>query len=100
MMRDYELTIILSSELKTEALKKLVAEIEKLIMSLKGKKGKKEAWGKKELGTYFHWPVKLLPKTIAQLDAKLKLEENVFRYLLVKINKQKKKAKSGAKVAK
>jgi small subunit ribosomal protein S6 len=50
-------------------------------------------WGKKELaypikkkndGYYFLLAVKLPKKTPAELDTKLKLEEGLLRYLLVK----------------
>lgn len=92
-MRDYELTLVLDPDLKTEEQKKLQTKIAKLITDFKGKIAKKDEWGKKELsypikkkkmGVYFCWFVKLLPEAVGQLDKKLKLEESIMRYLIIK----------------
>ena len=67
-MRQYELTIILAGK-ATPAKKKSVTEkIKKLITTLKGKVGKVEDWGEKELayqiaknetGIFLHFPLEL-----------------------------------------
>lgn len=102
-MRTYELTLIVDPDLTSENQKKLLAKIKKLIEELEGKVGKTNEWGKKEfaypikkknLGYYFFWEIKLPEKEAGNFDKKLKLEEEVMRYLLVK-----REEKNGAKVA-
>jgi ribosomal protein S6 len=85
-MRRYELTIVLA-EGATAAKKKQVKEkIVKLIEVSKGKVGKVEDWGKIDTGIFLHFPLELKPETAKILDSKLNLEEDVIRYLLVKVN--------------
>lgn len=101
-MRTYELTLIVDPDLTSENQKKLLAKIKKLIEELEGKVEKTSEWGKKEftypikkknLGYYFFWELILPPGAVSELDGKLKLEEEIIRYLLVK------GGKNGAKVA-
>lgn len=92
-MNNYELTIILEGK-TTAAKKKTVLEsIEKTVKLLKGKMDKVEDWGVKELfhkmnkkseGAYLHMPLELPAKAVKQLDLKLKTEDNIIRYLIVK----------------
>ncbi|MHA1543675.1 MAG: 30S ribosomal protein S6 [Alphaproteobacteria bacterium] len=92
-MRDYELTLVIDPDLTSENRKKLITKIKKLVTDLKGKLSGSEDWGekklaypikKKELGYYFWLAIKLPAEAPAQLEKKLKLEEGVIRYLLVK----------------
>ena len=92
-MNNYELTIILEGK-TTAAKKKTVLEsIEKTVKLLKGEMNKVEDWGVKELfhkmnkkseGAFLHIPLKLPATAIKQLDLKLKTEDNIIRYLIVK----------------
>ena len=92
-MRDYELTLVIDPDLTSVNQKKIFTKIKKIITDLKGKVGKEDEWGRKELaysikkktmGSYFLWTVKLPAEAPAEIDKKLKLEEAVIRYLLVK----------------
>ena len=92
-MRDYELTLVIDPDLTSEKQKKLLTKIKKVIVDLKGKVGKTDEWGRKELaypikkktlGYYFFLESKLPEKGLGELEKKLKLEEGVIRYLLVK----------------
>lgn len=92
-MRDYELVLVIDPELSGEDQKKLLAKVQKIVEDLKGKVEKKDEWGRKELaypikkknlGYYFLLAIKLPPEAPAQVDKKLKLEEKIIRYLLVK----------------
>ena len=86
------MTIVLPGS-ATAAKKKSVQErIEKLITGAKGKVGKVEDWGKRQLayeiakndaGIFLHFPLELEGEAAKGLDAKLNLEEDVIRYLLV-----------------
>lgn len=93
-MEKYELTLIVE-EKTTAAKKKAVLEsIEKIINLFKGKLNKVEDWGVKEMfhtikgntkGMYLFLNVEMDPKSVKQLSLKLNTEENILRFLLVKI---------------
>jgi small subunit ribosomal protein S6 len=92
-MNNYELTVVLSP--KTTAAKKrsLVESIEKMVKILKGGVGKVDDWGvidlaykiaKNEQGFFLNIPLKLEAVQVKQLDTKLKMDESILRYLIVK----------------
>lgn len=93
-MNKYELTVILDGK-TTAAKKKTVLEtIEKMVKILEGKMDKVEDWGVKEMfyqigkikeGLYLHIPLEIEAKSVKQLDMKLKMEESVVRYLLIRV---------------
>lgn len=85
----YELVFILKED-KEEILTK----IKNLIFNFKGNILEEEKWGKKELayrikkqdsGYYFLWKITLPKKETLSLKKKLNLEENILRYLLLKV---------------
>ena len=99
-MRQYELTLVLDPELTSENQKKALAQINKLVTSFKGKVGKAEDWGKKTLaypirkktsGVFHLLRLDLPEESIKDLDQKLRLEDNLIRFLLVKVVNKKKK---------
>lgn len=89
----YELTVVLP-EKATPAKKKAVNEtISKILKIAKGEIKKTDDWGKLELayplkgnnsGVFLYFELELEPKEIKSFDQKLKLEEGIIRYLLVK----------------
>jgi len=92
-MRDYELVLVIDPDLAEGDQKKEIAKVKKIIKDLKGKVEKTDEWGKRELaypikkknlGYYFLLAIKLSAATPAQIENKLKLEEKIIRYLLVK----------------
>ena len=92
-MRDYELVLVIDPEVSGEGQKKLINKVKKIIEDLKGKVEKTDDWGKRELaypikkknlGYYFLLAIKLPSTVPAQIENKLKLEEKIIRYLLVK----------------
>lgn len=92
-MRDYELVVILTSSLSEEQKKSQIKKIEDLL-GKKGKVKKADVWGKKALaypikkqqeGIYVLFEISLDDKFVSELDKKLKLEEKVLRYLLIKV---------------
>jgi len=92
-MFDYELTLILDGELSSEDQKKLTEKIKKIIEDVKGKVEKTNDWGKRELaypikkkkmGIYFLWEIKVAPQDLDKIDKKIKIEEGVLRYLILR----------------
>lgn len=92
-MRDYELVLVIDPDLAEGDRKKEITKVKKIIEGLKGKVEKTDEWGKRELaypikkknlGYYFLLVLKLPNKAPVQVDNKLKLEEGIIRYLLVK----------------
>ena len=92
-MRDYELVLVFDPDLTEGDQKKQITQVKKIIEDLKGKVEKIDEWGRKELaypikkknsGYYFLLTVKLSAKVTVQVSNKLKLEEGIIRYLLIK----------------
>jgi ribosomal protein S6 len=93
-MQKYELTVVFDAKL-TPAKRKTVREtLEKTVALLKGKTGTVLDWGEKQLaskikgreaGYMLHFPLELSPETAKKLTEKIKTEDAIIRYLLVKI---------------
>lgn len=88
-MNSYELVFIVKDE-KEETLKK----IQQLIEDAKGKIASQEKWGKKTLaypikklhaGYYFVWKLAMEQGKVQEFKKKLEFDENILRYLLLKI---------------
>ncbi len=97
-MNKYELTIILEGKVTAAKKKSVLETLEKSIKMLEGTVSKAEDWGVKELfheikkqkeGLYLHMPVELPAKAIKAFEIKLKAEENILRYLIVRTEAQK-----------
>jgi len=92
-MRNYELTVVLPGKTTTAKKKAVQEKVGKLVKGLKGKAGKLNDWGKKELaypiednetGVFLHYQLELEPEAAKVINAQLNLEEDIIRYLLVK----------------
>lgn len=90
MTNNYALTIVVKPDLEEKARKELLS----LVAKKMGKIEKEEEWGMKDLayaikhnrkGHYTHYLFSTEPKDIAPLDKTLKLEEDILRYLLIRI---------------
>lgn len=92
-MSKYELTIVLDGK-ATSAKKKAVLEtLEKTVGLLSGKMGTVEDWGVKELsypikkltaGLFVFIPLDLPEEAAKKLTEKIKTENDIIRYLLVR----------------
>lgn len=92
-MQKYELTVVLDGK-ASSAKKKAVGEsIEKIITVSKGKIGKAEEWGVKDLaykikkstsGLFLNFVIELETEGAKNLIAKLRTNEDIIRYLLVR----------------
>lgn len=89
----YELTVLLDGKASSAKKKKFSENIEKMVSSLSGKIVKSKEWGvldlaypikKSENALYLFWELDLPADKVKSLKDKLKLEEGVLRYLLVK----------------
>lgn len=92
-MDTYELTFILRGDLSEKERDDGISQVRKWVEEGKGKVVSSDLWGKKSLayrikkfleGIYVFMRLDLGAKEVAQLSGKLRLEENVIRYLLVK----------------
>ncbi|PIS09078.1 30S ribosomal protein S6 [Candidatus Beckwithbacteria bacterium CG10_big_fil_rev_8_21_14_0_10_34_10] len=93
-MPDYDLVLILKPSLKPEEEKKELAKVKKMTLDLEGKLGKNESWGKRDLAypilknkeaIYHKFKINLPTKAILSWRAKIKLNENIIRYLLIRV---------------
>ena len=89
-MNKYALTLILKIDLEEKARKELLDSVTKKF----GKLEKEESWGVKDLaypikhqkkGFYVHYFFEAEPSSILAIDKDLKLNENIIRYLLVRV---------------
>lgn len=87
------MTLILVPEITAAKKEEVLAKVEKILVAAKGKVEKKEEWGKKSLaypikkmaeGDYHFWEVALPESAPAEIDKKMRLEEQVLRYLLLR----------------
>jgi small subunit ribosomal protein S6 len=96
-MAKYEVTLVLDGK-TTAAKKKAVLErVEKTIELLGGKVKKTDEWGVKELaykikksteGIYEHMIVECESKAAPQLSEKLRVDDEILRYLVVRNDKE------------
>lgn len=92
-MRNYELTIVLPGGVTPAKKKSTREKIEKMLGAMKAKVGKVEDWGEIKLaypiaessaGIFLHFPLELEAQSAKTIAGKLKLEEDIIRYLLVR----------------
>ena len=93
-MRKYELVIVLDGGITPAKKKSFTQKIEKLVKTFKGSIGKVNDWGKvelaykidkKETGNFLVFPLELGPEEEKQIDAKLRLDDEIVRYLIIKL---------------
>ena len=93
---DYELIFIISPEVVEEQLEATIEGISRFITGRGGTISEIEPWGKRRLaypikhfgeGSYVLVRFKSKPGQNKELEANLKISENVLRHLLIKLNK-------------
>jgi small subunit ribosomal protein S6 len=93
-LRDYELVVIISPEVADDALDGVIDDISRFVSGKGGTVANVERWGKKKLaypikhfleGNYVLAQLKLKPTLGKELEANLRISENVLRHLLVKV---------------
>lgn len=92
-MQSYELTVVLPGKASANKKTKVKKFIEDLIKTYEGKIKKDDEWGiidlaykikKSDKGLFMSFSLEMDPKSCRQLDDKLRIEEDIIRYLLIK----------------
>jgi small subunit ribosomal protein S6 len=93
-LQDYELVYILSPEMTDDVLDSKIESINQFITARDGVVDDVEKWGKKKLayplkhfleGSYYLTKFKISPTRCKELEANLKISEEVLRHLLIKV---------------
>lgn len=93
-MNSYYLTLVLKPDLEEKERKTLLDLAAKRLLGEDGKIKKEDLWGNKDLaykirkqtkGYFAHFQIESDPKNAKGLDKFLQVEENILRYLLVRV---------------
>ena len=99
---DYELVLIISPEVEGEILETKIDNVSQFITGKGGTVSDVERWGKKRLaypikhfmeGSYVLTRFKLKPTLSKELEANLRISEEVLRHLLIKLSSQEEEEK-------
>ena len=91
--RDYELVVILNPEIGDDAVPNSIQKVEQGITSRGGEVTESNHWGRRRLaypikrhleGNYVVSQVKLDPTTLPELEATLRISEDVIRHLIIR----------------
>jgi small subunit ribosomal protein S6 len=91
-MRDYELTFIAKPDLDTATMTALVERVKAILAEGSGTIVKQENWGMRHMtypirkyrdGQYVHMRVQMPGASVARVEQRLKLTDDVIRHLLV-----------------
>lgn len=94
-LRDYELVVIISPEVADEGVDSLMDNVSRIITQKGGTVDDVERWGKRKLaypikhfleGNYVLTRCKMRPSTGKELEANLRISEEVLRHLLVRLD--------------
>lgn len=97
-MSRYELTIVLPGKATSSQKKSVQERLEKLVKLLKGSVAAVEDWGEIELsykieknttGVFLFFVLELPKESVKDLREKLRLEDGILRYLLVRAERLK-----------
>ncbi|OGM13748.1 30S ribosomal protein S6 [Candidatus Woesebacteria bacterium RIFCSPLOWO2_01_FULL_39_23] len=93
-MHDYELTLVLPGKSTAAKIGSVKEKLSKLLSTLKGRIDKEKDWGKINLayvikgsdaGVFLHFNIKLDGNAVKILNQKLKMEDDIIRYLLIRV---------------
>ncbi|MDP3955352.1 MAG: 30S ribosomal protein S6 [bacterium] len=99
-MRDYEIVLVFTPDKSKEVRDKVLEKVKKDLESLGGKVTSEDEWGKKQLAYrikkeneafFVYWEVAMEPASLNGLEQKMKLNEEILRYLLVRKDEVSKK---------
>ena len=100
MLREYDFTIITRGDLPEADHKKLVEDYENLMTADGGQVLKRDDWGMKRLafpmkkafrGHYINYDFLGLPDNLAEMERLMRIDDNVLRYMLVRLSGDAKK---------
>ena len=93
-MNNYELTMLFSVEDDGKAKKEALKKLKEYVKKVNGVVVKENSWGVKDLAytikkqdtaDYEHYVLEMDPKDQVKIDAVLRLEEGILRYLFVRV---------------
>lgn len=93
-MNNYYLTLVVKPDMDEKERKTLIDSMVKKLTGEDGKVTKEDLWGNKDLaypikrnlkGFYAHFEITADPKNAKGIDKQLDLEEDILRYLLVRV---------------
>jgi small subunit ribosomal protein S6 len=91
---DYEITVIYHPDLEID-LSKAADKVQKIFAEAGGEIAKTDDWGKRKLaypidkqshGIYLFYLLKLSPDKVRKIEEKLKITDEVIRYLIVRVD--------------
>lgn len=100
-MRLYDIVVLLTPELSEDEAAKLTAEHRKLLTDGGAEVVKEESWGRRKLAFpiarkreayYHHFQVSALPATVAEVERRLRLSDQVLRHLAVRADEELKRS--------
>lgn len=92
-MRNYELVVVLDGKATSAKKKSFIEKVETLVKTAKGKLGKVNDWGTKDLaykikksisGAYLIFPLELTSDSVKNVAEKMRVDIEVIRYLLIR----------------
>ncbi len=95
LLRDYELVLIISPEVTDERFNTIIENISQFITGKGGTVPDVERWGKRKLaypiahfleGNYVLTRFKLKPTSSRELEANLRISEEIIRHLLIRLS--------------
>ncbi|MBI2601088.1 30S ribosomal protein S6 [Candidatus Daviesbacteria bacterium] len=93
-MQNYYLTLVLKPDLEDKDKDRILDAVKKRVVGEEGKVSKEDKWGSRDLvypikknskGFYMHYEIETEPARVKGLDKFLQLEEDILRYLLVRV---------------
>lgn len=94
-LSDYEMVYIISPEIADEKLDAVIDNVTKIITEKGGSVSQMERWGKRKLaytikhsieGNYVLAKFKLSPEMSKEVEARLRITDEVLRHLLIKLD--------------
>ena len=94
-LRDYELVLVISPEVDGEVFEATIDNVSRFVTGSGGVISDIERWGKRRLaypikhfgeGSYVLAKFKLKPESGKELEANLRISEDVLRYLLIRLD--------------
>ena len=96
-MNKYEIMFIVKATMESTDIKKCAESYKSLISDLKGKVAEYKELGEKKLaypikkelnGYYYVMQVEASKEAIQEFDRKIRLDENVLRYLIIRLDEE------------
>lgn len=96
-MRNYEMMFIVKSGLDADKVKEEVETLKKIITSGKGKVSKVDEMGQRKLaypikkeinGIYYVFTFECDKDTISELDRRIKINEDILRHLIIRLDEE------------